>query len=87
MYPNDDNMKTRADIIDELEDKYGIKANELSRRELLIIGIATNDHDSEVEKWFLHDVSKSFCEKCMEWCFDSKCPKCGNTDLKYDATY
>ena len=57
-------MKTRADIIDELEDEFGIKANELSRRELLIIGVATNDHDSEVKKWFLPDVSKSFCEKC-----------------------
>lgn len=43
-------MKTRADIIDELEDEFGIKANELSRRELLIIGVATNDHDSEVKK-------------------------------------
>jgi len=68
-------MKTRADIIDELEDKYEITADSLTNRELLIIGAATGDHDNEVEKLFIPVVSGSSSDE------PENCPKEYNEDV------
>ena len=50
----------RCDVIDLLEDKYGLNKDELSKRELAIIGLCTNELvDYEEQELNLHLVSKS----------------------------
>lgn len=73
-------MKTRADIIDKLQDKYKISADSLTERELLIIGIATEDHDSEIEKLFLSAASNDtnkVCPDCGDygWAYNEDCTR------------
>ena len=51
----------RCTVIDLLEDKYGLNKDELSKRELAIIGLCTNElADDEEQELNLHLVSLSF---------------------------
>ena len=55
----------RCDVIDLLEDKYGLNKDELSKRELAIIGLCTNElADDEEQELNLRLVSNSVCPKC-----------------------
>ena len=55
----------RCTVIDLLEDKYGIKKLNLTKRELAIIGLCTGElADDEEPELNLHPVSK--CCKCGE---------------------
>ena len=49
----------RCTVIDLLEDKYGLNKGELSKRELAIIGLCTNElADDEEQELNLHLVSQ-----------------------------
>lgn len=45
--------------------------------------------DNKFRKGFvvIHEDDVEFCDYCMLWTTEPSCPKCGNSDLRYDATY
>ena len=56
----------RCDVIDLLEDKYGINKDNLTKRELAIIGVCTGNYTSKDETELnLHLVSKC-CDEHIE---------------------
>ena len=68
----------RCTVIDLLEDKYGLNKDELTKRELAIIGLCTNElADDDNEELNLHLVIKCTCVAfCMtDECYEKGCKK------------
>ena len=72
----------KCDVIDRLEDEYGIKKDSLTKRELAIIAVCTNQlSDNDETELNLHPVSDCGCEVVMYMGRNiEKCVKCGKTE-------